>query len=713
MRALAGALAAGVLPGYFWAGFLCRTSGLAERLAYSAVLSMASVPAIALLLARIAGTGVTLWVAGASVVIVLASGALASVTGGPAQGSADPVLRPPAIRDGRALALIFIALVLVLASMLGLPAHRWLLLVIAVPLMLAGALAARPAEPPTEPATGARPAEPPTEPATGARPAPGTASVARPALWMLALTIVLALTGFRAYSGVIQHDWPYLRGSDQFSYVVMAGQLLSHGSYGSFLVYPPGFPALTAVVCRLSGLSPLALFPVLAPALLVVIAVGAYALAARLWGIQYGIAAAALSGLVLIGSYLGFAEGRYPDLVGAFFLMIMTVAALIMLYVTPSARSGLTVTVVGASVVLYHPVASLYLVLLLVLVALGGLPYLLWRRCRREARALTLALAALALLSAVYAWYTYGLGELVAGRSATSRAVGIAIGSQAPLSPGHVLDELSPPVLWLGVFGAVALAASVRYCRRPPQVLAAMTVLTWCALLYVGSRTSVDGFPRRFERDLGGPLSVLGALGLCVIARSLAQWRAPHRRVTPVLAAAATAAAFGAAGLQATRNAATDGRPAHRGLLTSQDAAAGSWLQQHNSGGTIISTPGLNTGITNRAVLAMGGYAGLQSYFNRRIAHPRSLPPAGRQPLLDSREVLLHPANCQAAGIIHRDDVRYVVLYKSGQHVDLAGFRADPARYRRVFENSSVVIYAPSPIGGRACPGARRASATP
>jgi hypothetical protein len=327
-----------------------------------------------------------------------------------------------------------------------------------------------------------------------------------------------------------------------------------------------------------------------------------------------------------------------------------------------------------------------------------------------------LALTALALLSAVYAWYIYGLGEVVAGRSATSRAVGIAIGSQPPLSPGHVLAELSPPILWLGVFGVVALATSVRYCRRPPQVLAAMTVLTWCALLYAGSRTSIDGFPKRFERDLGGPLSVLGALGLCVIARSLARWRAPPWRVTAVLAAAA----FGAAGLQAARNIRIDGRPAHRGLLTSQDAAAGSWLRQHNSGGTIISTPGLNPGITNRAVLAMGGrrarhggYVGLQSYFNRRIAHPRSLPPAGRQPLLDSREVLLHPASCQAAGIIDRDDVRYVVLYKFGQDIDLAGFRADAARYRRVFENSSVVIYAPSPVAGRACPSARPASATP
>jgi len=37
-----------------------------------------------------------------------------------------------------------------------------------------------------------------------------------------------------------------VRGGDQFSYAVMAEQLLSHGSYGTFMIYPPGFPALTA-----------------------------------------------------------------------------------------------------------------------------------------------------------------------------------------------------------------------------------------------------------------------------------------------------------------------------------------------------------------------------------------------------------------------------------------------------------------------------------
>ena len=163
------------------------------------------------------------------------------------------------------------------------------------------------------------------------------------------LAVVLALTAVRAYAGPVRHDWPYLRGSDLFSHAVMAEQMLAHGTYTTYLIYPPGFSTLTAVICRVSGLTPLALFPVLA----------AYALATKVWGWEYGLAAAALSGLVLRGPYASFAEGRYPDLTAAYFLLVMLVAALITLYGSPTVRSGVLVAVVGAHVVLYHSVATL------------------------------------------------------------------------------------------------------------------------------------------------------------------------------------------------------------------------------------------------------------------------------------------------------------------------------------------------------------------
>jgi hypothetical protein len=691
LRALLGALAAGVLPGYFWAGFVRRSDGLAERLAYSAAVSMAMVPAIALFLARILGTGVTVLVALAAIGVVAGSGALACKLKGPGV-AADPALPPPSgIRDSRVLLLVVFALGAALASQFGVPTPTWLLITILAALAVCGLLAGTGTEPDRD-----------QGPIVGRR------------LRAPAITAVLLLTAVLAYAGVVRHDWPYLRGEDQFSHAVMTEQMLAHGSYGSYLVYPPGFSTMSAVICRLTDMRPLVLFPVLAPALLLLTTIGAYALATRLWGWRYGLAAAALSGLVLVGPYVSFGGGLYPDLLTAFFLMVMLVAALITLYQSPSVRSGLLVAVVGASVVLYHSVGSLYLVLLLAAVALVCLPYLLLRvgkQGRALTGAITLALAALGALSVAYAWYIYDLGRFFSAGTTARATVVLDVGSQPVLRAGDLFAWVGRPIIWLGVFGFAALAMAIRRLARPAQVLTAVTVLVWCALMYLGSRTVADGFPQRFERDVGAPLSVLAALGLGIIMQSLVRLRAGRRSVA-VLAAAAAAAVIALAAEQFANNLVTDAGPS-REVLTRPEAAAGRWLQRHNTGGTIISTPDLHRGVTNRAVLAMGGYTGLQSYPLPRIEHPRSLPTAGRAPLLESRDVLLHPATCRAASVIAREDVRFIFLYRLGTEANFTGFRTDPAEYRRVFENSQIVIYAPRhrsahPTPARCC-GACRA----
>src|SRR5512135_654817 len=76
LRALCAAAAAIVLPGYFWAGLLRPTSGLGERLGYACALSLSTVPVVALLLAGLSRSGITLWIAitSASLGVYLANG---------------------------------------------------------------------------------------------------------------------------------------------------------------------------------------------------------------------------------------------------------------------------------------------------------------------------------------------------------------------------------------------------------------------------------------------------------------------------------------------------------------------------------------------------------------------------------------------------------------------------------------------------------------
>ena len=724
IRALCAAVVAVVFPGYFWVVFLRPTRGLADRLAYSSGLSMAIVPVVALLLARITRSGITLWIAIASVCIVLGSGLLAVLIKGAAPGPAGPIFRKPqVIRDTRALVLIAVACLAALVwGVRGNPRPGWLILPILALLVLAAVLGATTASRAVTPAAAKvnaatpAPAAAPAGVAAPARgrpaeePAQAPAAIGRDGdtrrpglLHAAALGVVLVLTAIRVYAPVIRFDWPSVRGLDHFSHAVMTEQMLAHGSYPTYLVYPPGFSSISAVISRLSGLAPLTLFAVLAPALLLLTVMAAYALATRLWGPGYGIAAAALSGLVLTGAYRGFADGRYPDLVSAYFLIPMGVVALLALYQSPSLRSAGLAAVLGASAVFYHSVATLYEAVILALAAATSLPYLLYLRRRADARIVALALAATLVLSTCYAWITYGLGWPVVHHAASSAAVSMVLGSQPAPAAGHLLTELSPAMVWLGVLGAALLALSLRREHRPGQVLAGALILLWCLFMYVGSRTAADGFPQRFERDLGAPLSVVGGLGLGVILSSV--WLAWQRvKLTPAAAAAMAAAVLAilAAGVQIDRAVRGEAHPAP--LLSQPVEAAGDWLHQHNSGGTIVSTV-LNKGITERATLAIGGYPGLMYYGQRVGADARSLPTAGRKPLIESQEVLAHPGSCAAAKAITDEDVRYVVLYrKATQEFDLEAFRANGRRYHEAFENQAVIIYAttaePCPAGG-------------
>jgi len=286
MRAVAAAVAAGVLPGYFWAAVLAPRAGLAERLTWSSVLSVASVPAVALALAKAAHTGVTLWVAIGAVALVAGSGALAFAARGPARSPVDPALpRPALIRSPGVLALALTAfaaaLITVVAALLHQRVPGPLLALVALMVAVAGALATwtaglSPAWPPAHdggPTPGGSPALGPGEP--GPRPTPtsepalatkmalaeksvpsATEGQRRPAWRVPVLGITLALITVRGYAGVILLNWPYIRGTDQFSYVIMSEQMLRHGSYGTFLTYPPGFSTLSAVTAGYLGWHP-------------------------------------------------------------------------------------------------------------------------------------------------------------------------------------------------------------------------------------------------------------------------------------------------------------------------------------------------------------------------------------------------------------------------------------------------------------------------
>jgi hypothetical protein len=680
------ALPVGVLvcfvPGWFWARLLSASSDRAEQAAYSVALAITLVPAAALVQARLLGTGVTLAVAVAAPLLVFLAGLVAYLWFGPAKGPDAPIAPLPPIPRTLALLLLVPALALALVAFSEVVPGGWPAILVAPVVVFAGIVHLL-----TYP-------RPDSSSATGERPR------AIPA-WVryAVLSVVLLLVLLRGYLGPLVHGWPYPRGVDRYEHAVMTSMTLSGGSTESFMLYPPGFHFLAAEISRLTDLEPLAVFPALTPLLLLLPALGCYALAKRLWGWECGVAAALFSGLILGGTYLHFAEARYPNFIGTQFLLVLALAALVGMYASPpSVRGGLLLALLGSSTVLYHQIASYSLAVVLALVGLLFLPYL-FLRDRPKAVALFLSLGLLGLLSVLYAWDTYDLPRLVAGlfsEDETGRggeAVAMAIGTKPTYDLGHLLATTSQPVAWLGLFGILLAASEILRGRvGAPQALAYLTLILWALLLFVGSRTSLSGFPDRFERDFGIPLAVFAALALITVLRSLLS-----RRSAALLAASSLVVLLAGirVGGQAVRSLEQAAGPSPR--LKDRPppaavAAAGAWLEKHNGGGNIIATPYLGY-VPSRGMLAMGRYTGMQSYDAARIRRGRDLPPFGAGPLWDALWVLKNPAGERTRRILAENDVRYLVFHKRYPGANWRNFERHEALYRVAFENAGVVIF--------------------
>jgi hypothetical protein len=681
VQTLPAVLLIGVLPGWFWTRTLLRSGDLVERLAYTIALSVTLVPTAALLQTYLFDTGVTLTVTLVSAALVFFAGLALYLLSGPARKGEGTVCNQPSPPGIATLVPLVGALALALAMFLGLTPGSWLMIPITLLVLAAGAAYVW---------------------APRGRDRAGTENggPVAPAVRHALLGAVLLLVLLRGYLGPIVNGWPFPRGVDRYEHAVMAGMMMRNGSNESFMLYPPGFHLLTAMISRLSGIGPLEVFPILAPTLPLLCALACYALAGRMWGWEYGVAAALTSGLLLGSTYLQFEEARLPNFIGEYFLIVLAVAALIGLYASPGARGGMLLALLGSSTVLYHQIAGYTLAVLLGVISVLFLPYLLLRD-RGRGVYLLLSLLVLGLFSVFYAWDTYDLPNLVAGMlggAETGRggeAVAMAIGTKPANGPGHFLATLSHPVLWLGLLGLFMLAGR-ETSKGAPDNLARLTLLAWTLLLFFGSLTSYSGFPDRFERDLGVPLALLAALALVTLLRVPLALRPAGRGALAavVLAVALSTTLVGAQSVQSLQLAAGPSTRLKDRPAPADVVAAGTWLREHDHGGSIVSTPYLDY-VPSRAMLAMGGYTRMQSYDAKRIKRARDLPPFGADPLWDALHILKNPTGDRTARLIENNDVRYIVFHKSSPDADWRPYALRKNLYKTVFQNDGVIIFAP------------------
>lgn len=705
-RAILVAIAVLVLPGYLWARMLVPTADRAEALAYSLAFSFALIPTAILALVTLLGTGVTTGIAlGAVAIVTLAGAAAHAVVGSQKDGARAPSL-PAAPLSVPALAFAAVAALLMIVTqteVLGIQ-DLWPLILLAVCAAAGVQLVGRRPRSAVSPAGEQATLDVETMP-TGVgdgsparEPSPRRARLGGSGVRRTLLFGVVAVTLVRGYGGAVLHEWPYVGGQDQYAHAAMTNLALSTGSAEGFLVYPPGFHLLVASLARLGAIEPLTLFPLLAPALLVLPVLACYTLATRLFGPWAALAAAFLAGLVLNSSYLFFYDGTYVDLIAAQFLLPLAVTALAGLLARPTARAALTLAMLGAAVVLYHSVATIYLALLLLLVSLVILPYLLLRD-RRAGLTLFASLALLGALSVLVIWDAYDVPETVGAwlgwteRTDTTAHATMAIGTQNPRSAELVMHHIAQPVVWLGLLGWLLLAPALRREARA-RALAIGLVLAWALLFFLASRTSLSAFPIRFTRDLGIPLVLTGGFALVSILQSLRRRGALRVGATAVIALALA--------LQVGSNLARASQRSFVLFLNPSIEAAGDWLRAHNAGGRIAVSAHQNQ-VSGNAMLALGGYPELQAYTATQLRQRRQVPPALQLGARAAWRITRTPGAPHVRDrLLAEWDIRYVVLYKrlndgsywEGAHpIDWRAPSRYPDLYTKAYENEYVVIY--------------------
>lgn len=281
----------------------------------------------------------------------------------------------------------------------------------------------------------------------------------------------------------------------------------------------------------------------------------------------------------------------------------------------------------------------------------------------------------------------------------------MAIGTQMPfLLQDLVGIVLTEPVAWFGLFGASLLAFSSGSGSRGgtniTHRLVRVTLLLWLGVMVAGSATPLSGFPQRFSRDLGVPLSLLAALALVALVASLVR----RGSAAPLALSLAVPLVATVVGMQAWLN--LEGSTGEstpltftlRLTVTPEIAAAGDWLREHNEGGKIMISPQANQ-VPSRMMLAMGEYGGMQSYTEFNIEYGRDLPPAGAGAMRDVLWVMNHPEGQLTERYLREYDVRYLVLFKDLPDREVYPYWTlfdDPGLpYGTVFENADVLIVEP------------------
>lgn len=281
--------------------------------------------------------------------------------------------------------------------------------------------------------------------------------------------------------------------------------------------YPDTFGFLGGVVAAVSGLESTQALIVLTSGTMLAALAAVYIMAGRLYGRRTAVFALVAYGLLSYQPRQTYYDGTYIELVSGLVLTPVFFTTLHQALTRGDRRWTLAAGVAAAALVRFHFIGTVQAAVTTVmfLIALA-----VFRRdlLRRGLIVTTVGVVAVAaLLSFPYSFYYARIGlRIVLGRLGL---MPVAVEQEATFPslefPGDFYTKLGV-VFYHAAFLALGALAVQRLMRRRVEVQD-LLILSWVAVLTIGSVTSVFIVPERFLRNLAMPLSIVIGVFLAML----------------------------------------------------------------------------------------------------------------------------------------------------------------------------------------------------
>jgi len=339
------------------------------------------------------------------------------------------------------------------------------------------------------------------------------------------LLVILMFAGilFINYLDVLKYDYYVPPGTDPVVHTAIVKNILE-GETLKYVVYPPGFHYLIALLAKITHLDPIKIMVYFYPSLLFFSAIAVYLFARNFFDKTIALLALFLYGFISPAPrFTPLWDGGFPNLIGADFLMVLGFLYFLKAYKTEKVKDRLLAGLFIGLVAFFHHFSTYLMTILIFALSLVLLLFSFFKKENLSKKLLVLLnIFGIAFLLGFYPAYIYSgrfflqkIALMFTAYAASLEgfikySIDLQKNSEAiPLSDYALV--LSPYLWYLGWLSIPFVIKTIIKEKKTEYLF----VFSWFLIICILSRpVSLSPLPGRIARELAIPLVLLSAIAI-------------------------------------------------------------------------------------------------------------------------------------------------------------------------------------------------------